>query len=85
MRPIFLQRKSNMIEKYPELAVVGGIVLAFVILLGVIAPSAHEERKEKASIPCPPPRPGEELRVTGSADGKPFCMYYPVKGYGAAP
>lgn len=84
MRPIFLRRK-NVIAEYPEIAVVAGVLLAFVILLGVIAPSAHEERKEKASIPCPPPRPGEYTLVTGSVDGKPFCVTHPLKGYGAAP
>jgi len=83
MRPIFLRRK-NVFADYPEILIVGGIVLALVVLFGVIAPLERGERG-KARVPCPPPQSGEELRVSGSVDGRPFCAYYPIKGYGAAP
>lgn len=66
------------VKKLPQLAINGLLAIAIIAALIVVKQSDPDAE----STPCPPPRKGERLIVTGSADGKPFCAYHPIPGWG---
>ena len=58
------------------------VLLALAVLAAVIVVKRDDTAGEY--LPCRPPQAGEKLIVTGSADGKPFCVYHPIIGWGMA-
>lgn len=66
------------VEKIAKLIIY--TLLAAAMLAAVLTVKASDPGAD--NLPCRPPLPGEKLIATGSKDGKPFCAYYPITGWG---